>query len=244
MKNKGLIIGLISFLSILVIGLTVLFILLLNGKINFKNLGFFSKKSTTVIAEKQYDGTINSIKIDSDVTDITIKNSDTNELKVVVYGDKKNDSIDIDNDGDKLDIKFKGKKCHFICINRKVGSIEISVPNGYGKNIKIKNDTGDIKIENSVASLKIENDIGDIKVKSVGKDIDIRNDVGDIKIGDLNITSDSKIRNDIGDIEIEYTQNVKIDAKTDVGEKEINGNDKNSSVDLEIRNDVGDIIVN
>lgn len=244
MKNKGLIIGLISFLSILVIGLTILFILLLNGKINFRNIGFFSKKSTIVIAEKQYNDIIGSININSDVTDITIKNSDSNELKVVVYGDKNKDRVNIEKDGNDLNIKYKGKKCYFVCMNKKIGSIEISVPNGYGKNITIKNDTGDIKIENSVASLKIENDVGDIKVGAIGKYVDIRNDIGDIKIGDLNITKDSKIRNDIGDIEIKFTKDVKIDAKTDVGEKEVNGNNKNASVELEIRNDIGDINVN
>ena len=245
MKNKGLIIFLITFLSIIVIGLTFFFILLLNGKINFKNIGLFSKKSTTVIAEKVYENTsVNSISIDSDVTDITIKKSNTNDLKVVVYGDKSKDKVDVDSSSNKLDIKYKGKKCYFLCINKKLGSIEVYVPDGYGKDITIKNDVGDINLENSIASLNIRNDVGDIKVKSIGRYVKIRNDVGDIKISSLNITEDSSIENDIGDIEIENAIHVNIDAKTDVGEKNINDNDKKSDVTLKLRNDVGDIDVN
>ena len=243
MKNKGLIIGLITFLSVIVILLSVFFVLLLNGKIGFKNLGFFTKKSKTVIEEKEFSDTFDSINISSDVSDITFKVSKTNDIRVVVYGDRKEDKVNFKKDDDTLNITYKSKKCRFICMRKYTGSIEVYVPDNYSKNITIENDTGDIEI-NSGRSIRIRNDVGDIKIKNVDKYLSIRNDVGDIKITNLNITSDSSIRNDVGDITIENASNIKFDAKTDVGEKEIKGNDKKSDITLEIRNDVGDIEVN
>lgn len=125
---------------------------------------------------------------------------------------------------------------------------------------KIVTDTGDIKIDNvvnaninskvgdikigSVDTLFIETNTGDIKIDSVNKSLDIKHDVGDIKIGSVNIEKDSKITNRIGDIKITNTNDIYVDAKTNIGDVKVTNKNRKAEVVLTITGTTGDIKVN
>ena len=69
-------------------------------------------------------------------------------------------------------------------------------------------------------------------------------DAGDVKINTLNITQNSNIEINAGDIKINQTNDIYIDAETDLGETKINNNNDKSEITLKIENNLGDIKVN
>ena len=72
MKSKGLIITLIVMLSITCIGLGAIMVLMINGKLSFRNFSIFgiNKVSTTKILDEVYDTTIENINITTDISNI------------------------------------------------------------------------------------------------------------------------------------------------------------------------------
>ena len=228
MKNKGIIIFLITFLGLLVIGITILFIGLLTGRYNFKNFKILSGHKE-IISERNFNDEFNSIKIVSDISDIDIKNSNDSTIKVVVKGNKEKSKLDYSFNDNTLNINYKHDKCRFFCFNNTGGEITIYLPNGYDKDIDIKTDVGDIDI-NNINNIKIDSDTGDIDINNINNKANIKTDVGDIDIDNLNIKEDSSIISNVGDIKIKNASNIKIDAKTHIGDKKIRNNYKNSNM--------------
>lgn len=127
---------------------------------------------------------------------------------------------------------------------------EVTVENDYGDiklrkadKAKINESSGDIEI-GDVNYIEAKNNYGDIEISSVGKYLDITNNCGDIEVDNLDLTKNSYIKDDLGDIEIGHTNDIYIDAKTDLGDVKINRNYHKSDVTLKIQNDCGDIKVN
>lgn len=294
MKNKGLIITLISILSLIIIGLIVGLILLLNGSINFNHIVFNSKVVEELVYDEKYENKYENIKIESNAAQIIIKQSNDENIYAKVYGEK--DRIKIDENTNTLKININTKKCNFLCFNYKIYKLELFIPANYDKQIEINNDYGDISITtfeflnltineksgdvdietinnlninnnygditiSNVNKVDIDEDCGDIEIKSV-KEANIENNYGDIKIGNIdgffnikedcgdieikniNLTKNSKIKNSYGDIKIGNTNEIFIDAETDLGDKDINNNYRKSEITLEIDNSCGDIEVN
>lgn len=263
MKNKGLIIFLISFLTIFVIALTVFFIALLKGDIKYSSMiNVFNSTSDEVIAEKTFENEFDLISIKADRSEIEFKHSDDEKIKVIVYGNKKEDKVIYDNKNSKLEIELKQKKCRFLCVNKENGKIVVYLPQTYDKSLKAENDTGSITLEKyEKASVEIKSDVGEINIKEINEikaksdvgeinidkvnsKINIESDVGAVNIKEANLTKDSKINTDVGDIKIKKIFGVNIDSKNDVGKNKVNKNDKSSSVTLTIRSDVGSIEIN
>ena len=88
MKNstyQTLKILILSIMAITLIGILVL--LLLDDERNHFNWSF--KKNPIIIYEQTYSNLIvDEIKVDVNFSDITIKHSDTNETRIVIYGEK------------------------------------------------------------------------------------------------------------------------------------------------------------
>lgn len=250
MKNKGLIIALISFLSIISIFLIIIMILLLNGKIKIPRFNISTKVSEELILDKNYDDIFSEIIIKSSTSDINIFSSDDKIIRVVIYGDKS--LLNIKDTSNILDIAFEGKKCSLFCFNLVKNRIDIYLPSGYDKDIFINNDYGDIEIGDlKKANIKIEEDCGDVYIKNGNEvivnndygdikidnatDIDVNNSAGDIKIGTVN---KAKIKNNYGDI-IVRSINEKLDITDDCGDIKI------SNLELKqnsyIKNNFGDI---
>lgn len=294
MRNKGVILTIIIILIIIVIFLITLLIGLLNKNVHFNFLNINQKVSNELIFNESYENIFTNIKIDSDSSEVYIKESNDEKIRVIIYGD--NDRTEIKDSTDTLSIKTTAQKCIGICLNNEMSSIEIYLPKNYNKDINIQNhygdieiekliysriyidaDCGDIKIEEAsyldivnsygdiqidkadkskikaacgnvkireIADAIIENNYGDIKIESITNSMNINDDCGDIKIDRIDLKVDSKVKNNLGNIKIGETNNIYIDASTDLGEVKINKNDRNALITLQIENDCGDIKVN
>ena len=294
MKNKGLIITLISILSLLAIAFIVLMILLMNGKIKTHFFNFSNKVSTELIMDETYENNFTKININVSTSDVNILVANDDKIRVVVYGDK--ERLDIKDETQELYILFKEKKCFGFCFNITKNKVDVYVPKNYDKDILVNNDYGNIEIsefkdanievnedcgdvhigagnnvtvDNSYGDIKIdkankidvkesagdvkvgtvsiaqiENNFGDIIIENVTSSLDISDDCGYIKINSVNLEKDSKIVNNFGDIKIGSTNDIYIDAKTDLGSVKINNNNHKSDVTLKLENDCGDIKVN
>ena len=292
MKNKKGIITLIIILTIILVIVSIFFALLLKN--DFKSFTLGVQTSNELILDKTYEEEFNKIIIDATISEINVKKSDTNSIKTKIYGEK--DYIDVRTNLDTLNIKASEKKCFGICFNQKSAKIEIYLPKEYDGNIDIKNDYGDIfideflktninieedcgdvrilggnivKVDNNYGDIEIEetniavitedcgdvkisnvndttikNSYGDIEIKSVNNYLHLENDCGNIKVDNINLKKDSYIKDDYGDIEIGNTNQIFIDAKTDLGKVNIKNNYNKSDITLKIENDCGDIDVN
>ena len=249
----------IVLLSIIALSITGVMILVMTGKLNLKGFHFNNTTSKTVVFDKKYEEVFNSINIDTESADIEIKEIEDGKTHVVIYDDYDKTTVkDTDN---ILDINVNTKKCNFFCINIKKAKIVIYLPANYDKQIKINNEYGDIKIGNfekailnidsdygdididSIYDVIIKEDYGDIKIGKVLNYLNIEQDCGDVRIEEVNINKNSKITNDFGDIKIDKTNNINIDAKTDLGDVKIGKNYHTSKIILKLRNDCGDIKV-
>ena len=255
MNNKSLKIILIIFLSILAIGLSIFFaIVLTNKKFKFGHFHFGGHKvSNELVFNEEYDTIFDTIKIDSKSSDIEIKDGKSSKIKVIIYGDKDETKVDtIDN---KLSIKSNEKSCTGFCFNMTIAKIEVYLPSSYSGNINITNNYGDIDIDKfdnlvldakldagdikaeSIKTGKIKNSYGNIKIYGYSENLDIEEDCGDVEISKVDRI---KVENNYGDINIdkvnEYLQiaedcgNIKIDSL----ELKENSTIKNSYGDIKI----------
>ena len=257
MKSKGLIITLIVILCILLVGLVILFIGLLNNGFKF-NFRFTNNISENLVVDKTYDNLFDEIKISTDAADIEIVESDT--FKLEIYGNEK--YVTVNDNTNILDIDVKSEKCNFFCINVTISKVVVYLPSSYDKKITIDNHYGDVKIDNfdnlildatinagdikveSVFDIKAKNNYGDIKIGKVNNYLDLSNDCGDIKIEEININKDSKIDDSLGNIKIGKTNEINIEADTDLGDVKVKNNYRKSDITLKIENNCGDIKVN
>lgn len=158
------------------------------------------------------------------------------------YGDISIDEYlkaNIKIDEDCGNVKIDG--ANSIDISSSFGNIDIKTAD----KIRIKTSAGDVDI-GDVKDVSIESDFGDINIKSVSSYINIDQDCGDVVIDKVNIDSNSSINSDLGDVKIGSTNDIYIDAKTDLGNVKINKNNYKdiNTIILKIENDCGDISVN
>lgn len=235
MKNKGLIIFLIIILGLFALALLAGMFFLLNGNVRFKFINFNSSSvSEKVVYDKNYEHIFEDINIDSDAGDIYIRKSNVDEVKVKIYGETKQLSVEDDNN---LSIKYVSKKCIGFCFNVVKSKIEITLPNDYDGNINIENKYGDTIIDEFLnANIDVYHNYGDIEIDGV-KNGKIVNNCGDINIGTI---SNAEVENNYGDIEIKSVLS-SLDVNADCGDIEIRkiNLEKNSS----IKNSFGDIEV-
>lgn len=290
MRNKNVILALIITLVIIGIGLTILMINLLNGNFRFS---FPYKTSSELVLQETYGMNFETITIDSKASDISIKNSDKEDIEVLIYGTLENTFVE---EKDKeLEIVTREKECIGFCFRNTIAKVIVYLPKQYQNNISIKNKFGDIEIEDfSLANINIEEDCGDVNIyagkdisiknnygditihkgnkvtidekagdikmdeieeailnnaygditiEKVGKSVNIKEDCGDVELSQLNLSESSKIENSFGDITIGSTNEIYIDAKTDLGDIKINNNYNKSDIQLKIENSCGDIRV-
>lgn len=156
------------------------------------------------------------------------------------YGDIKIESFEKANlniQEDAGDINLE--KASIADIKNNYGDIKINEINKG----TIKASAGDIEI-NKVNNIDIKNNYGDTKINEINEYVKIDADAGDVKINTLNITKNSNIEINAGDIKINQTNDIYIDAETDLGETKINNNNDKSEITLKIENNLGDIKVN
>ena len=250
MKNKKWIVTLIILLSIIMIALTIFFVGLLQNNFKFKVFSFGLQISNELILDKTYEEKFNNIVIDATTSEIFIKRSDNANIKTIIYGEK--DYTNVETNLDTLNIKISEKSCIGFCFNQKSSKIEIYLPEEYDGNINIKNDYGDIALDEFLnANIVLEEDCGDVKIIG-GNIVKVDNNYGDIEIEKANVitinedcgdvvisnTNDATVKNSYGDIKIKSVNNY-LYLENDCGDIELNNiNLKKNSY---IKNDYGDI---
>lgn len=261
MKNKGLIITLIILLSIIIFFLVMFLVTYLRGGIRFTNI--FNSKNTNVIFEGQFElKDINNIEIKQEAGDIIFEESENDYIQVILYG-KDEDDARIDLNGGKLNIDYTQKKSfQFFNFNGIKNDIIVYIPSSYSNEIKIRNDYGKcemIDLENAIVNIdcdagdielgKIRNatikcDYGNIEIKEILNKCDIKADCGNIKIDTISIQENSNIKADYGNVDINNTNDIFIDTDVDLGETNINKNNRKAEVTLKIDCDCGNITIN
>ncbi len=250
MKNKKWIITLIILLSIIMIALSIFFVGLLQNGFKFKGFRIGLQSSNELILDKTYEEKFKNIVIDATTSEIFIKKSDTENIKTIIYGEK--DYTDVETNLDSLNVKINEKKCIGFCFNQKSAKVEIYLPKEYDGKIDIKNDYGDISIDEFLnVNIDVEEDCGDVKILG-GNIVKVDNKYGDIEIekanvltinedcGDVNIskTNDAIVKNSYGDIKIESINNF-LRLENDCGDIELNN--INLKKDSYIKDAYGDI---
>ena len=260
MKNKSLIITLITLLSIIVILLTIFLILGISGK--FTNIKTSNRK---IILDQTYEPEhVEKIDIVSEVGDVKIFETSENNIKVTIYGksDKNLKNINISNKDKILKFEILGMSNKIVNFGFSPNDIVIYAPKEVINEIKIKSDYGDVEIGNfentlidleqdcgdidieTVKNTTIKSSYGDVKIKSILNKCNIDLSCGDVKIKNFKKMKNPKIKNDLGNIKIEQTNDIFIDSKTDLGEAKIENNNRHSEITLTISNSCGDIKVN
>lgn len=259
-NNKGLIITLIIVFSICAICLSVLLGFILVNKKSFRIMRFdFVSKTEKIYDERFAVSDISKINIYSSSSDITIKEANTNEVEIRIFGKNKN-AVRVNHSNDTLRIDYTNvSNCIGFCFYRE--DIEILIPHNYqldgnieskygdinigyfdnGK-LVIDSDSGDIDIK-SIKDIEIKSHYGDILIAEVKNKLDIKSNSGDIEISRVNILENSKIVSDYGDVEIDKINDIYVDAKTNFGDVDIDHNNRYAKVSLVIDSSYGDIEV-
>lgn len=209
MKNKGLLITLLSLIGLLIVGLVAVMILFMNGKLNFDNIKFMSGESTNLIFEENYETELHNIKIDADIYSIKFIHSEDEFAHVRIYSDN-NKIKEVKNDGSKLDIQVREKN-HISIFNFVTPVVYIELPANFVGEFNVTSDVGNIHIDEfDNASLKLSADVGNTKIKSINT-IEADADVGNITIEKVKYAF---IETNTGNIKINEVNNFKLEADT------------------------------
>ena len=109
-------------------------------------------------------------------------------------------------------------------------------------NIKVNTDAGNVNIDDT-KNAEIKTDAGNVKINKVTESIIINVNAGNVNIDEVELKADSSIETDFGNIKIEKTNDLNIEAKTDVGKVNIENNNRKADVTLKITSDCGNINV-
>lgn len=261
MNNKGLIITLIILLIIVIILLIAFLGLSINGKIGLQKWN--AKKSKQVIFDNSYEmSQVGSLEILSAAGDIKFEESTDGKVRVVVYGENE-EELQVSLNGNQLNVDFAQYRHRkfFLGFRFYSNDIMIYLPKDVAHEISVKANYGDIKaidLPNSTMNIRedcgdvilgkmknvfVKNSYGDIKIAEISNKVEIESDCGDVKIGSVNLMENSSIVNSLGDIKIGQTNEIYMDAKTELGEVKINHNDRHADIILKIQNSCGDIKV-
>lgn len=264
-SNKGLLIFLVIFLSIIVLSLSALLVLGLSGKGGAFGWHFGNSNiSSNLVKEAEFDASaIEDIKVNIKAGKLKIVSEDAKEDgKIVAKLYAKEESwIDLRDTNDGIEIVDKSDECHFFCFNWDGINVELFVPKDYAGEFIIETSYGDVEIGDfELASVKLDSSAGNVEVSSA-KDINaelsagdfelgncygrvrIDNSMGNVEIDKLDIAEDSEIELSMGNVEIKHVGDVRVEAKTDMGDSSVEGGNPKADTVLRISNSMGNITV-
>lgn len=265
-SNKGLLIFLVVFLSIIALALTALMVLGISRKDGmFGGVHFGSSRiSSNLVAEETINAeNIENIKVRIKAGKLKITSEKVDEdAKIVakIYA-KEKDWVNFAQEGDEISIEDRSEDCHFFCFNWDGVNVELFVPKNYAGDFDIDTSYGDIEIGDfELATMKLDSSAGDIELgsaKNVSAELSagnfelgncygrvrIDNSMGNVEIEHLDITEDSSIELSMGNVEIKNVGDVRVNAKTDMGNSSVDGGNSKADVVLRIDNSMGDITV-
>lgn len=216
-KNKTYTILLVILLSIIAIAIIGTLIVILTNSPAYFGKWSYNRKSL-IIYEKTYSSNdFQQIQIDVTSTDLTVKPSDNDEIKIVIYGTKEDNANSIiENDTLMITKNTKNQFCFGFCFYNK-DEIVLYLPSEIEITLTATTQSGDIKVGNfENVSLNLETSSGDIEIGTV-KDVELVTKSGDVKVESSNRT---KIQTRSGDIEVSNIQTY-ADCKTSSGDVKI-----------------------
>lgn len=211
-KNKKLRKFIIINLILACIILIIVFIINML-KDSYRNI---YKLGDEVILDQTYNTLFNEIDIKAKMTDLYIKESNDNNIKIIIYGEK--EYFDVSEKNNKLFIKNKKKNMIALDFYSCISKIELYIPNNYKNLIRIDSEFGNIQVDkfsnlklnvnqeygnflgNEIYFLKLNNDYGNIHIEKINMLL-INSNSSDIKVNNVD---DLSIDSEFGDIEIEY----------------------------------------
>lgn len=131
------------------------------------------------------------------------------------------------------------KNANNVKLDGTTGDIEV----GKVKSLTSKTTTGDVNVD-IVDNIKTNITTGDIEINTINNSCELTSKTGDIEINNATINKKSKITSGTGDVKIDRTKNCYVEAKTKIGDTNVNNNDRKSDIILTITSRVGDIKVN
>ena len=210
-KNKKLKRFIIINLILVCIGLIIVFIVNML-KDNYRNI---YKLGDEVIFEQTYNTIFNEIDIDSKMTDIYIRESNENNVRVVIYGEK--EYFNVSEKNNKLFIKNNKKNMIALDFYSCISKIELFIPPHYNDLIRIDSEFGNLQVErfsnlklnveqeygnflgNEIYFLKLNNEYGNIQIEKINMVL-IDSNSSNIKINNVD---DLTIDSEFGNIEVE-----------------------------------------
>ena len=181
--NSALNIIKIVLLAFIAVVLTILLIILLNGKIKIKGIDLYEK--TELVYENTFSEPVENLNIVTTNNDVKIEEKETEGIEVKIYDRKdakptaevKENTLYIDNK-DEVRIGFS------FGINGN-SRIEITVPKGTTYNLKVEGTSSDVDSLIDLKEVNIDTKSGDINLKNSINTI-INTTSGDILVGDTN----------------------------------------------------------
>ena len=253
--NSALNIIKIILLAFIAIALTIVLIILLNGKIKIKGIDLYEK--TELVYENTFIEEINNLNIVTTNNDVKIEEKDIENIEVKIY-DRKDAKPEASVKDNTLYIVNKDEvRIGFSFGINGNSRIEITVPKGSTYNLKvegtssdvdslidlkdvnIKINSGDINLKNSI-NTTINTTSGDIKTNNVNESIYAKTTSGDFQLGD--ITGKLTLNTTSGDIKIN-----KLDLTSDSSIKVTSGDitiGKTNDIYIDAHAISGDIKVN
>lgn len=234
MNNKTSKYILVCFLTFLALGVTGFMIGLLSGKLDFFH--FDIQSESTKIKEETFEYTnLDTIKINSTSSDISIKKATDNQIKVEIYGkENSNPKIEMQNNNLSIATNNMNSICFGFCFRE--SKIILYVPENIESKLEMNTTSGNILVENfNLLDIKANTTSGDIKL-GASKNTVVSSTSGDIDIESTNNTNLKTTSGDItvniinGELDIESTSGkVKIDVLT------INTNSKIKTISGDVR---------
>lgn len=223
--------------SLVLIGLIMFALVMTQYNWNFVELDTSKYETNTYSITEEF----NNISLNTDTADILFKVSETGKCKVECY-EEENAKHSVTVKDDTLIIQLNNKKSwyDYVGINFTCPKITVYLPKSEYNNLSIKEDTGDIRIENiSTDALELSTSTGDVTLSDINckgdininvstgkanlndincKSITTKGSTGDIILKNLIITEKLSIKRSTGDIKIDGSDASEIFIETDTGD--------------------------
>lgn len=194
---------------------------------------FFQDK-TKKLEDRSYKE-IEKIIVGVDSANINIYKSLDNNVRVVIYGTKK-DNTEIIEGSKELTVHYTSKDT--VCFLKCNKSVDIYVPDKFPE-LRITTTTGDIYSSDvTVNNMNAFSQDGNITIDKV-QNVDVDTTYGDVSIKEINANDDSYIKTNTGDINISKIINLNLNIITEFGHKVVPVIRNEQDYTLKIETNVG-----
>ena len=238
MKNRTKI-WLIAAYCLILVGLILFAGAMTQNDWDFRKLSTEKYETNTYAITEEF----NNISLNTDTADIIFRISKNGKCKVECYEEEKAKHTVTVKD-DTLIIQLNNKKSwyDYVGINFTSPKIMVYLPESDYNNLSIKEDTGDIRIENiSTKALELSTSTGDITLSNISckEDIDINVSTGKTSLTDIKCKN-MRTSESTGDITLKNViATEKFSIETDTGDVRFESSD---AAEIFIETDTGDII--